>query len=76
MICVWRDTLRTIVNESLSGQIRCLHGVLDAWRVMLFTPSLERTIGEGCGLCEYRCHSAWVSQQKLLPRSAVVVQAP
>jgi MauM/NapG family ferredoxin protein len=29
----------------------------------------------GCGLCEYRCHSANTRQHKLLPRSAVVIVA-
>jgi ferredoxin len=27
----------------------------------------------GCGLCEYRCHSRWVTNEKSLPRSAIVV---
>jgi ferredoxin len=27
----------------------------------------------GCGLCEYRCHTAWHRQQKCLPRSAIGV---
>lgn len=30
----------------------------------------------GCGLCEYRCHSALVRRQRILPRSAVVVVPP
>jgi NAD-dependent dihydropyrimidine dehydrogenase PreA subunit len=32
----------------------------------------------GCGLCEYRCHSRWVTNEKLLPlpRSAIVVHPP
>ena len=30
----------------------------------------------GCGLCEYRCHSRWVTNDKSLPRSAIVVHPP
>jgi len=30
----------------------------------------------GCGLCEYRCHSALVRRRGILPRSAVVVMPP
>jgi ferredoxin len=30
----------------------------------------------GCGLCEYRCHSKWVENEKLLPRSAITVFPP
>lgn len=30
----------------------------------------------GCGLCEYRCHSALVRRQRILPRSAVVIVPP
>ncbi|MGE5610081.1 MAG: 4Fe-4S binding protein [Bacillota bacterium] len=29
----------------------------------------------GCGLCEYRCHTALVKQQTLLPKRAIVVEA-
>ncbi|HOY60200.1 MAG TPA: hypothetical protein PK640_18930 [Verrucomicrobiota bacterium] len=28
----------------------------------------------GCGLCEYRCQAVWVSQQRRLQRSAIVVR--
>jgi NAD-dependent dihydropyrimidine dehydrogenase PreA subunit len=41
----------------------------------ILAPFVKADACVGCGLCEYRCHSAWVSQQKLLGRSAVVVQA-
>jgi len=30
----------------------------------------------GCGLCEYRCHSRWVTNDKLLRRSAIRVYPP
>jgi len=34
-------------------------------------PFIDNSRCIGCGLCEYRCHSALVRQQKLLPRRAV-----
>jgi len=30
----------------------------------------------GCGLCEYRCHSRWVTNERRLPHSAIVVHPP
>lgn len=36
-------------------------------------PFVDATLCIGCGLCEYRCHAALVNQQKLLPKSAVVI---
>jgi ferredoxin len=42
----------------------------------ILAPFVKAEACVGCGLCEYRCHTAWVGQRKLLPRSAVVVQAP
>ncbi len=42
----------------------------------ILAPFVKAEACVGCGLCEYRCHSSCVSQQKLLRRSAVVVQAP
>lgn len=41
----------------------------------ILAPFVKADACVGCGLCEYRCHSAWVGQQKLLPRSAVTVKA-
>jgi ferredoxin len=41
----------------------------------ILAPYVKADACVGCGLCEYRCHSAWVGQQKLLPRSAVIVKA-
>ncbi len=41
----------------------------------ILAPFVKAEACVGCGLCEYRCHSAWVGQQKLLKRSAVIVQA-
>jgi NAD-dependent dihydropyrimidine dehydrogenase PreA subunit len=41
----------------------------------ILAPFVKTDACVGCGLCEYRCHSVWVSQQKLLQRSAVVVKA-
>jgi ferredoxin len=41
----------------------------------ILAPFVKAEACVGCGLCEYRCQSAWVSQQELLQRSAVVVQA-
>jgi hypothetical protein len=29
----------------------------------------------GCGLCQYRCHTVLHRQQKVLPSSAIVVEA-
>jgi ferredoxin len=40
----------------------------------ILAPFVKADACVGCGLCEYRCHSAWVSRKKLLKRSAVVVQ--
>lgn len=40
----------------------------------ILAPFVKADACVGCGICEYRCHSAWVNQQKLLKRSAVVVQ--
>jgi NAD-dependent dihydropyrimidine dehydrogenase PreA subunit len=37
-------------------------------------PFIDASRCVGCGLCEYRCQSALVKQQKLLPRRAVVVR--
>jgi NAD-dependent dihydropyrimidine dehydrogenase PreA subunit len=42
----------------------------------ILAPFVKTDACVGCGLCEYRCHSAWVGQQKLLRRSAVNVKAP
>ncbi|MBI5387492.1 MAG: 4Fe-4S binding protein [Verrucomicrobia bacterium] len=42
----------------------------------ILAPFVKADACVGCGLCEYRCHSALVSQQKLLRRSAVVVAVP
>ena len=41
----------------------------------ILAPFVKTDACVGCGLCEYRCHSVWVSQQKLLRQSAVVVKA-
>jgi len=41
----------------------------------ILAPFVKPDACVGCGLCEYRCHSAWVGQQKLLRQSAVVVKA-
>jgi ferredoxin len=41
----------------------------------ILAPFVKADACVGCGLCEYRCHSAWVSQQQVLKRSAVVVKA-
>ncbi|MCX8037232.1 MAG: 4Fe-4S binding protein [Candidatus Sumerlaeia bacterium] len=35
-------------------------------------PFVDREKCVGCGLCEYRCHTALVKQQKILPERAVV----
>ena len=40
----------------------------------ILAPFVKADACVGCGLCEYRCHSAWVSQQELLQRSAVIVE--
>jgi Pyruvate/2-oxoacid:ferredoxin oxidoreductase delta subunit len=40
----------------------------------ILAPFVKADACVGCGICEYRCHSACVSRQKLLKRSAVVVQ--
>lgn len=40
----------------------------------ILAPFVKADACIGCGICEYRCHSAWVNQQKLLKRSAVIVQ--
>ncbi len=40
----------------------------------ILAPFLKEDACVGCGLCEYRCHGACVSQQKLLKRSAVMVK--
>jgi ferredoxin len=42
----------------------------------ILAPFVKPDACVGCGLCEYRCHSACVGQQKLLTRSAVTVKAP
>ena len=36
----------------------------------ILAPFVKADACVGCGICEYRCHSAWVNQQKLLKRSA------
>jgi NAD-dependent dihydropyrimidine dehydrogenase PreA subunit len=36
-------------------------------------PFIQADACVGCGLCEYRCHAVNVRQQRLIPRSAVVV---
>lgn len=41
----------------------------------ILAPFVHTEVCVGCGLCEYRCQSAWVSQQKLLKRSAVIVKS-
>jgi ferredoxin len=41
----------------------------------ILAPFVTANACVGCGLCEYRCHSAWVGQQTLLNRSAVVVRS-
>ncbi len=41
----------------------------------ILAPFVRADACVGCGLCEYRCHSAWVSQQKLFRRSAIIVTA-
>jgi ferredoxin len=42
----------------------------------ILAPFVRAEACVGCGLCEYRCHSALVRQQKLLPSRAVTVKAP
>jgi ferredoxin len=42
----------------------------------ILAPFVKAEACVGCGLCEYRCHSALVGQQKLLTQRAVVVRAP
>lgn len=41
----------------------------------ILAPFVKTDLCIGCGLCEYRCHSVWVSQQKVLRKSAVAVKA-
>jgi ferredoxin-type protein NapG len=38
-------------------------------------PVLDPAKCVGCGLCEYRCHTAWTRHQQTLPRSAIRVTA-
>jgi ferredoxin len=38
-------------------------------------PFVDAQACVGCGLCEYRCHGAVLKQQKLIPRTAIVVFA-
>jgi len=40
----------------------------------ILAPFVKADACVGCGLCEYRCHAAWVSRQPLLPQSAVMIQ--
>ena len=36
-------------------------------------PFVERAACVGCGLCEYRCHLAYVKQEGVLAEAAVTV---
>ena len=40
----------------------------------ILAPFVKADACVGCGLCEYRCQSAWASQQQVLKRSAVDVR--
>jgi len=42
----------------------------------ILAPFVNAEACVGCGLCEYRCHTVWVSQQQVLNPRAVMVQAP
>ena len=37
-------------------------------------PIVNAEVCVGCGLCEYRCHTALVKQRRLLPRAAIVTR--
>ena len=40
----------------------------------IHAPSVNAGACTGCGLCEYRCHSALVRQRKLIPTTAIVIK--
>ena len=39
----------------------------------IYAPFVDRDACVGCGLCEYRCHKAYVKREKIFRRSAIVV---
>ncbi len=39
----------------------------------ILAPFVKRDACVGCGLCEYRCHKAYVEREKIFRRSAIVV---
>ena len=62
--------IRLPVGEVPEGVLSALE-IEDAGRIL--APFVNAAACVGCGLCEYRCHTVWKKQQRLLPESAIVV---